>query len=159
VIIDLSNMNPSDYAAWWGATIATLALVWNIVVALRTGARLHVTVAPNMEFFPATPREEGKKHIIVSAVNRGTSPTTITHFLGYADESWWGRFNKKKRQHFIVMPKEGSSSIPMKIEPGDEWRGIADQEGVLDGVNKHVYIGVAHNQHKKSVYKRVKIRV
>lgn len=160
MVIDLSNMSSSDYAAWWGATIATLALIWNIVVAIRTGARLHISISPNMQFFPAPQGEENKKHIIVTAVNRGTSPATITNFLGYSDKYWWTRFtkNKKDRQCFIVNPMGSSSPIPLKVEPGDEWRGIADQEAIMEGVgSNYVYLGICHNQHKKPILKRVKV--
>ena len=156
MIIDLSNFKPSDYAAWWGAVIATLALVWNIVVSIRSGPRLHVTVSKNMEFIPPPPDREDKKYIIVSAINRGTAPTTITHFLGYAADSWWSRFFTSKRKHFIVTGYPESSPIPQKIDPGDEWRGIADQAAILDDEEyKYVYLGVAHNQSQRTIYKRV----
>lgn len=155
--IDFSKLNPSDYAAWWGAVIATLALVWNIIAALRAGARVHVTASPNMQMFPPNPSEENKQYIHISAVNRGSSATTITHFLGYSADNLWSLLRNKK-QHFIVNGADGSSSVPMKINPGDEWCGIADQDAVMEGFKgKYFYLGVIHNQKKKPIYKRVKI--
>lgn len=51
MVIDFSKFTISDYAAWWGAVIATLALIWNIVIAARSGARVKVRVSPNMKIF------------------------------------------------------------------------------------------------------------
>ncbi len=95
-------MNPSDWkisdiAAWWGAVIATLALVWNIVVALRSGARIQVTATPNMLYIPSDPITKDKKYIYVKAVNRGTAPTTITHLCGFYSDSLWNFIRKKQR--------------------------------------------------------------
>lgn len=80
-MIDFSSFKVSDYAAWWGAIVASLALIWNIVVAIRTGPKIHLTVTPNMQLHPRLPGEEDKSYIFVKAVNTGTSPTTITHFM------------------------------------------------------------------------------
>ena len=158
VSIDFSNLKLSDYAAWWGVTIATLALVWNIVTALRSGARLEVTAKPNMQSFPPNPGEEDNSYIYVKAINRGNSATTITNFCGYSADSFRDRIRKNKRQHFMVHNAPDASPIPCKLNPGDEWYGYANQELVFKKVSaNYFYIGVIHNQRKKPIYKRVKI--
>ncbi len=156
--IDFSAIDPSDYAAWWGAVIATLALIWNIIVAIRSGARLHVVVSPNMQVYPPSPGQKDKTYIHVSAVNRGDSATTITNFLGYSSDSILGFFSNKHRQHFLVNGTSDSNPIPFKLAPGDEWRGMADQTLMLQGFYKnYFYLGVLDNQSKKPIYKRVRI--
>jgi hypothetical protein len=157
LVINLSKLAVSDYAAWWGAIIATLALVWNIIVAVRAGARLHVTATPNMQIFPLAPGEEDRTYIHVNAINRGNSATTITHFCGYRFDNLWDLIRNKK-QHFIVNGTSDGLPVPYKLAPGDEWRGIADQVLMLkDFKGKYFYIGVIHNQGKKPIYKRVKL--
>ena len=155
--IDFSNISSTDYAAWWGAVIATLALVWNIIVSIRSGARLHVTATPNMRMFPPNPDEEDKSFIFVNAVNRGTSDATITHFCGYQADSFWNLIRNKK-QYFVVNGTSDGLPISTKVSPGEEWRGMADQELIMkDFKGKYFYIGVIHNQRKKPIYKRVKL--
>jgi hypothetical protein len=158
MIFDLSNFTPSDYAAWWGAVIATSALIWNIVISYRAGARLHVTAMLGMKIFPLAPNEEDKTYILVNAVNIGSSATTITHFLGYSADTFLDSLRHKKRKYFIVNGTKDSLPIPYKLSPGDEWKGMADQTLILSGFNaKYFYLGVAHNQQKKSIYKRVRL--
>jgi len=156
--VDITQLNPSDYAAWWGAVIATLALIWNIVVAIRSGARIHVNTSPNMKIFPPNPGQEDKTYILVNAVNRGSSSTTITHFLGFSTDNILGLVSTRYRQNFIVNGTPDSNTVPYKLAPGDEWRGMADQAVMLDDVcKKFLYLGVQHNQSKHPIYKRVRI--
>ncbi len=115
-----------------------------------------MTAAPNLMAFPPDPGEEGKTYIHVSAINRGNSATTVTHFLGYSSNNLWDLIRSKK-QHFIVHGASGSSPIPHKIHPGDEWRGVADQDIMKEHfTGKYLYLGIVHNQRKKPIFRRVK---
>jgi hypothetical protein len=156
--IDLAKLSPSDYAAWWGAIIATLTLIWSIVAAIRSGARLHVTASPNMKIYPEDPHAKSKSYILVRAVNRGTSSTTITHFRGYCADTIFDLTIKSKRKHFIVNGTTDGKPVPHIVAPGEEWHGVANQTAILDGFKgKYLYIGVIHNQSKRPIYKRVKL--
>jgi hypothetical protein len=155
MIIDFTSLNASDYAAWWGAIIASLAFLWNIVVAVRSGARLKVSVSPNMELYPPNPGEEGQTYIFVKAVNKGNSATTITHFCGFTTKSQFDRFRKKVKP-FIVGINGKYQPLPFKLEPGEEWVGIANQDDILMR-EKLLYLGVIHNQKEKPIYKQVQI--
>lgn len=152
-MIDFSTFKASDYAAWWGAIVASLALIWNIVVAIRTGPKIIVTATPNMQLYPPAPGEEDKSFIFVKAVNTGTSPTTITHFHGYQAK---GRFDyfRKKHKPFIVSNNGRFPPPPIKLGPGDEWVGIMDQDSEILS-DELLYIGIIHNQNKKPVLKKV----
>jgi len=158
MIIDFSKLTASDYAAWWGATVATLALLWNIVVALRSGARIKVNVSPNMSVYPSHEVSENKTYISVKAVNHGTSPTTITHFSGYYATSLWSLITGKKQQFIINTSPLLGKPIPFVLAPGEEWHNLADQEDITkDCKDGYLYLGVLHNQSNRPVYKRVKI--
>jgi len=67
--IDFSKWSASDFAAWWGAIVATLAVIWNIIVAIRSGARVQVKANPDMQIFPRQPITGDKKYISVTAVD------------------------------------------------------------------------------------------
>jgi len=98
--MEFNNWSISDYEAWWGAIIATLALIWNIIVAIRSGPHISVRAIPNMKIFPIDSITKDKTYISVTAINRGNAPITITHFLDFYADSIWNLI-RKKRQHFI----------------------------------------------------------
>ncbi len=158
MIIDTSGWGASDYAAWWGAIIATSAFIWNIVSAVRAGARIKITATPNIVYFPPDSTTEGRRYISLTAVNKGNSATTITSFCGYYARNRWDILSKRS-QNFIVNTTTLSHPIPKLIGPGEEWRGMLDQ-GDLELKKKgarYIYIGIVHNQRKKPLYKRVKL--
>lgn len=159
MVLDFSTLSPSDYAAWWGAIIASLALVWNIVVAIRAGARIDVTVSPNMRMYPPGPPTYDNEYVAIKAVNLGNGPTTITHCLGYYTKSSLGIFIKRFRQPFMINTNAQMGNIvPHILNPGEEWGNLAEQKFLLDRPKgSRVYLGVIHNQKRKPIYKRVKI--
>lgn len=153
-----SKWTANDYAAWWGAIIASLALIWNIVVAARSGARIHLTALPDMKLPPGV---SDKTYIVVTATNRGDTPTTITHFCGYYLLKRKGIFKRRKRQPFIVKTGEFGMSIPHVLSPGEQWSSFSDQAGVRtqldDGGGGDLYIGIYHSQSSRPCFKRVKL--
>ena len=62
-------MSATDIAAWWGAVIATLALVWNIFTWIRSGPRFVAKVEWIDYLKPASVR--------FTITNRGQQPATI----------------------------------------------------------------------------------
>ena len=157
--MDFSNWEISDYAAWWGAIIATLTLIWNIILALKKGPRIFVKAIPNMEIFPSDPLTENKQYISITAINKGSAPTTITHFCGYFVKNLWD-FISRKRQNFIINahPSTGKT-LPYVLKPGEEWHNLADQKHIIENYkNGFIYVGVAHNQQKKPKYVRISLK-
>lgn len=156
--MEFSTWAISDYAAWWGAIIASLALAWNIFNQLRSGPRIHVRATPNMRFFPETPLTKGKTYIVVTAVNRGNAPTTITCFGGYHSSVLWD-FRKKKRQYFVIPPIESmGSNVPCLLAPGEEWKNFIEQSPLQKDFGKGCfYIGVGHNQSNRLIYAKVRL--
>ena len=159
MIIDFSKLTASDYAAWWGASIATLALLWNIIVALRSGARIKVRVIPNMKIYPQQPITGDKTYISVNAVNRGTLPTTITHFEGFYSSSLWSLIRGQKQPFVVNTHPAIGQQVPYVLAPGEEWRGMMEQKPMEenDKIN-YLYLGIIHNQRKRPIFKRVKIK-
>lgn len=158
MVIDLSEFTASDYAAWWGAVVATVALIWNITQKLREGPRVKVRVTPNMRVYPAQPPTYDNDYISVKAVNVGTAPTTITHLAGWYTKNIIGLVRKSKRQHFVVNVNQETGNVtPFVLQPGTEWGNLTLQTDLLEKAgNGYVYLGVIHNQRERPVYKRVK---
>ena len=155
--MDFTTWDISDYAAWWGAIIATLTLIWNIIIALKKGSRIIVKAQPNMKIFPEDPLTKDKEYISVTVVNKGTAPTTITHFCGYHVKNFRD-YIKRKKQNFIINahPSTGKT-IPYVLKPGEEWNNLAEQNNIDENyISGYLYIGISHNQRKKPKYVKVK---
>jgi hypothetical protein len=107
-----------------------------------------------------TPLTAGKRYISVTAVNRGTAPTTITTFCGYHAKTRWD-FVRGRRRAFIIPVGGaglGGQEVPHVLPPGEEWRGMAEQQDSLDKFgNGYLYIGVKHNQRKRLVLARLSL--
>lgn len=160
MIIDLSKFTPSDYAAWWGATVASLAFLWNVLAAIRSGPRVKVTVTPEIQVYPIQAPTYEKTFVAVRAVNVGTGKTTITNCAGYYTTNILGVLLKKYRQPFMInTSNQTGHPIPYILEPGTEWANLADQEFLMERIKKsRVYLGIVHNQRQRPIYKRVKIK-
>ena len=154
--MDFSGWANHDYAAWWGAVVATAAFTWNVVSALRSGPRIRVRAMPNMQTFPRIAPTGDKTWICVTAVNRGSGPTTITHFCGFHAKTIW-KVLRRQGQNFVVPTGAGiGTALPHVLRPGEEWSGMIDQEDVLRNTSRgYLYVGVIHNQRRRPVYVRV----
>lgn len=121
-------MNPSDYAAWYAAIVATAVLIWDVVKWKRGGPQIKAEVFAGWESY-GIPETEGKELSLVKATNIGDRPTTLTSWGMY----WYppGVSTKKKeaRKSFIVKGGlAGLGQVPKKLEPGDVWSGIATED-------------------------------
>ena len=54
-------MEASEIAAWWGATIATLVLLWDIFKWKRAGPVVTISASPNMTIVGGVPHEEARQ--------------------------------------------------------------------------------------------------
>ena len=157
--MSFAAMSASELAAWWGAVVATLALLWNIIRAIRSGARVRVRASPNMSISPNDPATDGKLFISVTAVNKGNAPTTITTFCGYHYRNFWARLRRKGQGFFFNPTGSLGQSVPHVLGPGEQWSNMAAQEGMLEKFDSGaVFIGVIHNQRRRPVFARVAIK-
>lgn len=153
----LRQLNASEVAAWWGAGVATLVFVWNLITAWRSGPRVKVRVSTDWHMRPSTEPED-PPYIHVRVINNGDQTTTIEALVGRYYSSRLARWLRKKNQQFSV-PTPVGCTIPHELAPGTRWTALALQESILADVPHRglVYIGVAHSQAKRPVLKKVEI--
>lgn len=90
-------MNITDFAAWWGAVIATLVLAWDIYKWKKSGPLIEVSASPNMQILGGMPDSlSGKTYVAVEVRNTGKGKTTVTHLVGYYYSSFINRLKRKK---------------------------------------------------------------
>jgi hypothetical protein len=150
-------LSASDFAAWWGAVVGTLALGWEVYVSLRSGPRIRIQANPNMLVLPRNPVTGDNLFLSVTAINRGTGPTTITLFCGYHFRSIWDVLTRK-RQEFVIQSAPGlGQGLPCVLQPGEQWSGMTDQAKFLNTCpGGYHFVGVLHNQAKHPVLTRVR---
>jgi hypothetical protein len=116
----------TNYAAWWGATIATAVLFWDVWKWRRDKAAIEMTVRPNMTVI-GEPELEDKYWIKVSATNKGTRPTTIK-MVGAEIYPSFIEYIMKRNTEEYVFPNAGMQDpLPRVLNPGEEWSGLVPQ--------------------------------
>lgn len=117
-------MDASELAAWWGAVIATLVLVWDLFKWLRSGPRLDLRV----EWRREVPRR-GEEHygnalrwtLTIEVANVGDAPTTLTRLEVWHHPTLLSRFMRRgSKPYFLEQPR----SLPYLLGPGEVWRGV-----------------------------------
>ena len=152
-------MKVTDYAAWWGAAIATLVLFWDIYKWLVAGPKLDVRVSSNMEFLGDATRS-GQTYITVRISNKGDRSSTIESmgFISYNSRLHY--VFRKPDSHYFVSNPGVPNPLPHELAPGKIWDGAALQDSRLeDGVRKGVVVlCIRHSHSKRPICRRVIIR-
>jgi len=152
-------MKITELAAWWGAIIATLVLVWDMYKWKRSGPIINVSASPGMKTVGNLPNHlEGKKYISIEVTNTGNKKTTITHLVVFHYISLFQKLIKRKDKSFIVgTPAFFPPPLPHVLEPGERWLGGIEQACELEEMSRNGYLccGIYHSSSKKPVLQRV----
>lgn len=107
--------NLTVIAAYWGAIIATMAMVWNIVTWVRDRPRLNI-----LDRWATTVGQAGNTtqyECTLRLVNMGKSPLSIARCL-VAEVS----FEKRRRHRAVSLHDVGK--LPVALGPGEFWEGL-----------------------------------
>jgi hypothetical protein len=150
----------TDYAAWWGAAIATLVLFWDIYKWAVAGPKLDVRVSSNMEFLGDAARS-GQTYITVRISNTGDRSSTIENMGFTYFNSKFHYMLRKPDSHFFVNNSGIPNPLPHELSPGKIWDGAALQDSRLeDLVQRGIVVLCIHHSHsKRPICKRVIIRL
>ena len=157
----MTSMSATDIAAWWGAGIATVVVLWDIFKWRRGRAtQVRITANPNMqEYFPGEGFQE-PKFVFVEITNVGDRTTTLTNLCGFHYSSWWKKLFNKQTQAFVVAdPAPGV--IPHELEPGKRWTGRIGQTQQMENWSRNgrLYVAVYHTLAKKAELIRLVIPI
>jgi len=160
------QMSPSEVAAWYGAVLATVVFMWNVVWNVytwkRTGAIVNVTSTPNWKVFNGIPNGlEDKTFIFVRAANTGDRKTTLTHLVVSHYTSVFKLLIRiRSEESGVVLRPELSRPLPYVLGPGEQWEGGIIQTKKLEEISKkgYLYCGVLHSSRKRPIIKRVIIK-
>ena len=153
-------MSATDIAAWWGAGIATVVLLFDVFKWWHgLATKVRVSANPNMQMIdPERGELVDPKMIFVEAVNTGDRKTIVTHLVGYYYCSLWRRIIRRPTQPFLV-PDPMYGRLPADLEPGDRWQGQIEQTEQIEDWSRsgRLYVGINHSLRKKAKLVRVKI--
>jgi len=139
----------TSLAAWWGAIIATIVLLWDIYKWKTSGPRLYIDVSSNMEIF-GVPGHEGKKYVTVRVRNMGDKPTTITSLAGRFYKGKFNRILKKQQKAFVVGTPGITQQLPYVLQPGTIWDGLIVQNEELERMATNwILMGELYFSHRK----------
>lgn len=120
-------MTASGIAAWYGAFIASVVLVWDVVKWRKDGPRIKAEARAGWRTM-GMDEFEGKDVTSVKATNIGSRATMLTSFGMYWFHAGVSVRNRAKAKAFIIQPSTfGPGQVPKKIEPGDVWHGLVTE--------------------------------
>ena len=158
----MADNTATNLAAWWGASVATLLLIWDVFKwILSSRANIVVSVAPNMQIIGGASNTISEEfYVVVSATNKGNKKTTITLLVGCRYKSFINKIRKKAEMSFFIKNTGFSQPLPYVLEPGEIWLGEILENEILEkiGCDGYLYCGIHHSLSKKAVLKRVMIR-
>ncbi len=143
--------------AVYAAVVSTVVLVWDVVKWRMAGPRLRVTVQTrlvrlgNGQIDPTT-------YLGAQVTNCGDRPTTLMSFGALTYKNDWLAFVQANRPDLgLIFPGgPGVRTLPLVLEPGQQWQGLVPQEDVESLTkSKCVMIAIYHSHSPKPVLTRV----
>lgn len=119
-------MTAIDWITGYAAIVATGALFLEVRRWFESGPRIYVKASPNMIMLDGSKQISGL--LMVNVVNRGDTPTTITHFGLVEYSNVWARLVDRQSHSFLILhpqPEGNPPIIPAVLRPGERWMGMA----------------------------------
>jgi hypothetical protein len=157
----LQSMSSTDIAAWWGAIVASLVLLWDVYKWTVEGPRLTMRLSPNMKVL-GYPSREGKTWVSVTVANVGNRPTTIKGVGMEYYANWFSRLRNRAEKTAVFPNPSDGFPLPRVLNPGEEWLGLIPQERLDKGVNfvemsrtGHLMIWLSQSHKQRAMRKRL----
>lgn len=119
---NMKILTATDWAAWWGALLATIVLLWDVIKWCKRGpkVKLDFDIRGNMKMYPPPPRNE--TYISIRASNTGDASVTLTNlaFVYYRNYLKF-IFNMKAEKSFVIPQPLTTMPIPYKFSAGAIW--------------------------------------
>lgn len=154
----VNRLSPSDCAAWYGASIATLVFLWELFKWFRSGSRLRLQVSYDMQPVADSGKLEPQQYIVVKAVNVGAQATTVSHLsLTYYSNRLRLLF-RRPTQVMIVPSPELATPLPKLLNTGDTWTGGIPQTTELKKMISEGFLvcGLLNNSTGRSEYGHIR---
>ena len=158
------TFNPNELVtlilAAYGAVVSTFVLGWDVCKWLYTGPKIDLTVGANRKLIGGGIQDH-QTYIVVTAVNVGDQPTTITNLGGMYFDSWWTALvtRRNAKGTFIVSDPAKAQRIPYRFEIGDQWVGLVVQTEELFEWARNGYLYLVLYTANKGYGYRVRLKI
>ena len=156
-------MTPSVIAAWWGAIIASIVLLWDVYKWNTQGPKLVMRLSPNMLVVGDSLRE-GETWVSITVSNIGDRPTTIKGVGMEYYSGWLNRFRNSAEKAAVFPNPNDGFPLPRVLNPGDEWIGLIPQKRIDREINLeemaqmgHLMIWLSRSDRQRTLRKRLTI--
>ena len=121
-----STISFTTVAAVWGATIATIALIWNIIRDARDRGMIKVGAMIGKMYPDHTDRE----YLVITMINVGRRPVTV--------KGWGGmkRRDAKGLPGLVVTPR----GLPRVLKEGEDHMEFTDDLSILSPEIRKIYV-------------------
>lgn len=121
------TMKPEIWVSIYAAIVGTGALLLNFKNWLDSGPRIKLSLIPEGIIVGGDPKFDDKDIVIVTAINRGNSPTTINNLQLHEMPTWMSRLRRRPTRCFIIpnpQPKGYPPNVPFELAPFKSWNGV-----------------------------------
>lgn len=147
--------------ALYAAIIATGALALEVRRWFETGPRLSLSIMVTaMTTADADlPDSEREKFTLVTVVNNGSAPTTVTHIVLAKYDGWVSRWRRKPSANWFVA-NNILCPLPFTLNPAKIFHGqINHDRNLIEQIKSDkLYVGVVVTHKKHAILKRVRSR-
>lgn len=114
---------------------------------LEEGPRLHLSVMADAVMFPV---DDKKPKLVLTVINRGSTPTLITHMIAFTFDSSWKRFRNKPSLTGVV--NSTLQPVPFNLGVNQSFMGMMtyDDKLMKARVAGTLYIGVISSHTNKN---------
>ena len=155
--MDWAN-DASAIAAIYAAIVATAALALEVRRWFESGPRLSLTLMPEAEVYDAD-IPDPNTYLLARVTNRGTMPTTITHYCLLEYRSLFHRLVGKDNRTAWVRQPFGGHPLPYLLQSGTEWSGSAiyDEELREWAISGKLFVAIYHSHARRPLQAKVKL--
>ncbi len=163
-------MTASDMAAWWGAGIASLVAIWNIVVWWTTRPKLRIAHSTNMIIFdantPEIPEADRRKYFTCTVTSNRNTDTKIRSVSMVYFVNRIARLLRLKPESAMVAPNPVACdhygnpitpNIPFILQPGHDWTAYMIQDESFEKMIRDgfLYVQIWHTMSRRPLIRRI----
>lgn len=145
-------MTTTDFIAILALVVATFTFALELKRWFDAGPKLRLSVMGDAVVVP----DDGQgDRLALTAINYGDRPTTITHFLVFIYDGWWGRFRNKPTFTGLII--RSLVELPHELDVNKQFMGMMayDERTRRARDAGNLYVGVVATHSRKNYVRRV----
>ncbi len=155
-MLDTEAYTFTDFAAWWGAVLATLVFCWDIFKHMRSGPRINIEAISDMGSVPKASHLPDT-FIYITVSNNGNAPSTFKNIGFFHFKSLREKVFGKPRTQAVLTHPHLVHPLPYILKPGETWNGFIDQNKMDQFFESgFLYIWCQFSNPKKPILAKIK---